>query len=369
MSKSIPSQVARASRSFHRRRADYYRYMASILTSSKGGTKLLTQFARDAERYEGEPRGVLSAHWHEEYDSNGADLRETWSGTLPDDEVAVISIGEKAGPGGLESALHDVSRTAKLVDRIQTEIIWTMMAAFIGVAVAVFMATVFPVFSSMKLQETFSFLPTDVWGKSGQRLLAYVEWVKAYAIYVVFFVGLAFYAVYYSMSNWVGNLREYADEKILLYKVYRDIKGALFLATLATLTKKRGNVSYTLREALNAFRESVTSRWMRWRVKQIIENMDDEGAIGTSAFKTNLLSPEMYFYLRDTQEAQGIAEGFLETGAYVEATVADGLAKRLMVYRWCFLLGSLLVVATILFWQMAVIREMKDAMSLYYTTR
>jgi len=149
----------------------------------------------------------------------------------------------------------------------------------------------------------------------------------------------------------------------------RDIKGALFLATMSTLTRKRGNVMYTLRDSLTTFSSSVRSGWLRWRVDEIVERVDQTGAVDSDAFATRLLSKEMYFFLRDTQEARGFADGFAETGRYVEDSVVDGLVKRMTIYRWVLLLSAVASVVGVMAWQFSVINEMRGVMQLYYSSR
>ena len=77
----------------------------------------------------------------------------------------------------------------------------------------------------------------------------------------------------------------------------------------------------------------------------------------------------MYYYLRDTQEARGFAEGFDETGKYVEGNILEGIVKRMTVYRWGLLLIGVFCVVGIMGWQFSVIYEMKGVMSNYYSSK
>jgi type II secretory pathway component PulF len=366
---TIPLSVRRAASKFHAKRAEYYSHLASVLLSSRGATKMLTLFERDAQRYEGKPRGVLGAYWMEIYSNNGSNLADTWEGTLPDDEVSIIRVAQGAGPGALEAALADVARIAALSDKVKSEVLGTLMAAIIGLSIGIVMTTLFPVFASHKLQEIYSFIPIDQWGPKGKALNAHADRVMSYGVYVVALLAGLFAAVQWSVNNWTGPRRNWADSHIVLYRVVRDIKGALFLATMSTLTRKRGNISFTLRESLSVFAQSIRSPWLRWRVDEIVEGVDQTGAVNSDSFSTNLLSDEMFFYLRDTQEALGFADGFQETGKYVEGALVTQLVKRMAVYRWVLLLIGISSVIGIMAWQFSVIYEMKGVMQLYYSTK
>lgn len=367
--KKMPFVVRNAASKFRKKRAEYYSYLASMLESSKGNTKFSTLFERDAQRYQGEPRGVLCAYWRDAYMNNGASLSDAWEGTFPDDELAIIRVAEGAGAGAVMSALKDVARVAALSDKVKSEVIGTLLVAILGVSIALVMVTVFPVFASSKLQEIYSFIPLDQWGPKGKAFNNYAKGVVDYGLYFVCAFFLAFSYLQWSVNNLIGPSRDWLDRNIVLYRVIRDIKGALFLATMSTLTRRRGNVMYTLRDSLTLFGQSARSPWLRWRVEQVVDGIDQTGAIGTDAFNTPLLSREMFFYLRDTQEARGFAEGFVETGNYVETNILDGLIKRMTVYRVILLLAGVLTVVSVMGWQFGVIYEMKGVMSNYYSSK
>lgn len=366
---NIPRSVKTAASRFYKLRAEYYRYLASMLESSKGNTKLSTLFERDAQRYEGKPRGVLTSHWSIAYLNNGGNLAETWQGTLPDDEVAIIRVAQDAGDGALLAALNDVSRVAMLSDRVKKEMIGTLMAAMIGVSVALVMITVFPVFSSSKLREIYSFIPLDEWGPHGKSFNLHADRVKSYGLYGVILVVLIAVFFNWTVNNLTGSIRDWLDRKVAIYRTIRDIKGALFLATMSTLTHKRGNVMYTLGASLSTLAQSARSPWLKWRVEEIVLRIESSGAIGSEAFQTNLLSEEMFFYLRDIQEARGFSEGFDETGKYVENTILDSIIKRMTIYRWILLLSGVACVVSVMAWQFSVIYEMKGVMMNYYSSK
>lgn len=367
---SVPAKVRRAASRFRKHRARYYENLAGKLQAGRGNIKLLEIFERDAQRYPGEPLGILSAHWADVYSSNGANLAEAWQGTFPDDEVSIVRIAADAGDGtALLNALTDISRIAKLTDKVKKAVIGTLSAGFIGITIALTMATIFPMVAAGKFLEIYGFIPLDQWGPKGKAFVEHAERVKAYGIYFIAAVALVIAYVQWTVNNLVGPTRDWLDQKIVLYKTIRDIKGALFLSTMATLTRKRGSVMFTMRQSLETFGASVRSKWLRWRVQQVVDGIDATGGIGSEAFNTNLLSKEMFYFLRDTQEANGFAEGFEETGKYVESTVLDDVLLRMTIYRWVLLLAGVATVVAVFGWQFSVIYEMKGVMQTYFTSK
>jgi type II secretory pathway component PulF len=369
MSDQIPSDVLRAARKFSPKRAEYYGYLAGMLTASKGSVKVLTLFERDAQRYEGEPRGILASYWAATYSNNGSNLALTWQGTLPDDEVSILRVAQDAGGGALETALEDVARIATLADKVKSEVVGTLAAAMMGVVVATTMWTLFPIVVSAKLLELYSFIPFEAWGKAGKSLVGYADNVKSYGLLAVLCLAMVGAWLQWSINNWTGQSRDWADQNVVLWRAVRDIKGAMFLATMSTLTRKRGNVMFTLLESLMILSESVRSRWLRWRIDEIVYRVDQTGAVNSDAFATNLLSREMYFFLRDTQESRGFAEGFAETGRYVEQKLIASIVKRMTVYRWVVLVVSLILAIAMVGFTFSVINEMRSVMQNYYSSR
>jgi hypothetical protein len=369
MAVKIPFGIRQAAAKFRRQRADYYTYIADKLEGGKGDIKLLGIFEKDADRYGSTARAKLSAYWAEEYSTNGANLAAAWRGTLPDDEVAIIDVSQDAGAGALLAALRDVSRVARLADQVRRESLGTRFAAGAGMTIAILMLTLFPWFSSRKLQDIYSFIPLDQWGPKGTFFNNWGANVQSYGLYLVLILIVAIFSISWSVDNLTGRVREWLDEHIALYRMVRDVKGALFLATMATLTRKRGNTMFTLSESLSTFARSVRSPWLRWRVEQIAEGVDATGAVGTEAFRTNLLSMEMYYFLQDMQEARGFSEGFEETGQYVEKTMLQKILRRMTIYRWVILILAVCCVLGVMATQFGVIYEMKGVMSAYYSTK
>ncbi|MEJ8838088.1 hypothetical protein [Ramlibacter sp. AN1133] len=367
---ALPARVRRAAVRFRGQRARHYEILAGKLTAGRGNVKLLEIFERDAQRYPGQPLGVLSAYWAEVYAGNGASLAGAWQGTLPDDEVSIIRIAADAGgDGALLTALQDVARAARLGDRVKAAVIGTLAAAIVGVVVALLMATAFPLVAAAKLREIYGFIPLDQWGPKAKAFVGHAERVRSYGVYAMAAATMVVVYVHWTMGNLIGPCRDWLDRKVILYRVVRDLKGALFLSTMATLTRRRGNVMFTLRQSLETFAASVRSNWLRWRVQQVIDAIDATGGVGSDAFDTNLLSREMFYFLRDTQEANGFAEGFEETGRYVEGTVIQDVLFRLTVYRWVLLLTGVATVLFVFGWQFSVIYEMRSVMQTYFSSR
>ena len=350
-------------------RADYYEFLASLLRSSGGKLKFAQIFESDAARYANQARGAISAIWLEAYMNNGGNLADTWQGWMPDDEVAIIRVSQSAGGDAIITALQDLARMARLSDKIKSESMMTLAAGLIGIAIACGMTFVFPIAAADQLKSTYDFLPLDAWGSNGKRFLAYAEGIKSYWLLFVLVIGGVLGFIFWAINNLVyPPVREWLDEKFALFRLMRDIRGAMFMTVMSTLTRKRAGVMFTLRQSLEIFLESVRTPWMRWRVKQILDGADETGGIGTSAFDTGMISREIYFFLEDMQKAKGTAEGFEATAAYIESRLLVNIIKRMTVYRWALLITAVVMVMIMFSWLFGVIFEMRGAMSAFLAT-
>jgi len=362
-------KIALAVWQFHSRRVTYYEYLAQYLTHTRGQIVFKDIFWADTkkDRFGGEPRGILSAEWAERYESNGANLALTFEGTLPASEVSVLRMAAGSDGDGLIQAFKDIARLAKTSDNIRKEIISVMTVAFVSMGIALLMLTVFPIFALQEVRGQFSFLPVESWRPSGIQVLNYVEGVKAHGVFYFIAFVLMIYAIVWSMNNVIGSLREWLDRRIFFYKTFRDLKASLFLAQMASLTKKRGNITSTLEPALAMLRDTTSSRWERWRYQQVIDNISDIGADSAESFNTPFIPRETFQFFRDISATSDISTGFTSAVDYVDSTLVKELTVKLQFYRWLLLGVSVLIAFTVMSMTTGVIQDMIEATKSFYS--
>lgn len=352
----IPFKVAYASRSFHKDRSSYYKYLGLMLKGGKNKPRKL--FEDDIERYAGKPRGVLSEHWLDANITEGGKLADSFQGTLPDDELAILRVSEESGGDALVSALADVSRMAKLADTIKSQVITTLLVGFVAILLATMMWTVLPIIAVKNAKRGFANVPLEYWGGAGRSLLNYANFVEGYWYIVILLLAGVIFAIYWSLGNLVGPTRDWLDRNLALYRVGRDIRAALFMSTMSMLTRKRGNVMFTLEQGLQKFLDSARSPWMRWRIEQIL----DRGGAGAEPFRTGLLPDEMFYFLEDMEKASGISQAFSDTRDFVEEILLEKIIAQMTFYKWLMLVGAVVLGGTMFIWNIAVVNELRSAM-------
>jgi len=179
-------------------------------------------------------------------------------------------------------------------------------------------------------------------------------------------LGLVVYFVGWSLPNLTGRVRRVLDRHFI-WRLYRDLQGIRFLASLATMVKRRGNVSTALREALELQVEGANP-WRRWHLERMIAHIDD-GRVGSATFDTGIVEPETLWFLADLIAARGMDSALQQTRARLEARSLRQVARRAMAARWVLLLAAVGVALSLVFWHVGVVNEMRSALTNYYSSR
>jgi type II secretory pathway component PulF len=338
---ALSFSVRWAAYQFKSKRLEYYTNLADRIEAADGKKNFLDFFTADAQRYAGKSRGVLSEHWVVRMQDTGADLANTFSGTLPEEEVMLIRVAQQSGKAGILTALRDLARVGQTIQEAKNEFVSTMVAAFFGALIACAALAAIPFFSVPKLTETFSMLPQDKWGPVGQTMLSISDFLKSWGIFL--FVGLIGLGVWivWSLTNWTGTTRQWCDRHVLIYKLYRDFRGALFMATLASMTKHQGNSLSLIRNSLLLLGQQ-SSPWLSWHITQIVAFIDETGKTTADAFNTGILEEETLYFFIEVFETRGFDVGMQEAGRRTERMAKVVVTKRATVLRWATL-GSALV--------------------------
>jgi len=360
------ARVAWCAARFRAMRADYYDYLADIMDASGGRKTLRDIFLDDARRYGKHPRGVLSAYWAERYQHVGGDLRETFRATLPDDDLALLRMAQRGGAGALEQTLRDVAAVTRLVDEARRTLTSTLAAALAAVLVSFVMIVAVPLFTVPRLKRAFGAVPDEFLGSLTRRLYAFAEIVHANLFVAVLVLGLAVYLVAWSLPNLTGRVRRVLD-RCLVWRLYRDLQGIRFLASLATMVKRRGNVSTALREALDLQVEGA-GPWRRWHLERMIANIDD-GRVGSATFDTGIIEPETLWFLADLIAARGMDAALQQTRLRLEGRSLRQAARKALAARWVLLLAAVGVALSLVFWHLGVVNELRAALTNYYSSR
>jgi hypothetical protein len=361
--------VIRASRQFStRERLEFYSVLADLLEDTQGRTSILAIFVRDAGRYAGTPRGILSAHWADRFEASGASLKEAWRGTLPAEEVNMIGVAEKGGAEATIVALRDLARVGEVIRKARLEFMTTISVGLIGVGIAVAMLLALPFFFVPYLKQTFGFVPAEYYGRFARGYFGLAEIIQSTWVIILASVVGVLWWVAWALPNWVGDVRSRIEDRFIVFRLYRDFRGSIFLAMYASLTKSRGGATTTQLDALMMMQEEATP-WLRWKIGMMLDRLDAEGGLDATMLDVGVVDKTVYYLFSDIFEARGPAAGLMAAGRRSEERATTTIAARAKVLRWTSLFGALFVVVILLSWQNAVVYEFKGAMAAYVNSR
>lgn len=347
---------------FSRKLGDYYLFLADVIEGTQGKKHLIEVFKTDGARYEKTSRGKLSSHWAKEFGEGGR-LSRTFSGTLPDEDVAMISTLQNTGDeNALQNGLRDLARNKILVAKARAMILITMAAAMLGAVVVIVSIMILPFFIVPQLVDNFSMLPRERFPEIAVSLIGFSDFVESFwiALFIGFFAFLGFCK--WSLASTTGKIRPYLDKYGIAWGVYRDFQSMRFLSSVASMVKK-GGAAKGLREAIELQLHGA-SRWKQYHVTKMLA-LIDVGNVGPDVFCTGMLSKEMQFTMTDLIESRGM-EGAL---SFVKERLEDRALAKLSVQA--NILSAVLMVACLLIstylmtWQLAAMDSLIDSLKMY----
>ena len=351
---------------FQSKRADYYEHLANLFRS---GLKPLGIFQKEAERYAGTSRGTLSALWDQRFEASGADLRATWQGCFPEGELLVLALISDGDSGALADSLDAMARIARTSQKVASEAVGTLAVAALGLLLALLVISLLPIYVIAQLKDSMD-IPVSYWQPVAVNLLLWTEWVASNGVLVVIGIAAVVAALAWSVPNLIGPGRGFLDKHIALYSTARDVQATRFLMLMAELTRPRGNRMATLKVSLETIYASTGNPWVRWKLDLALQRMAATGGTTLDFLDTGLLPQEMFWYLRDMEEAnKDTSKAFTATAQHIDTMLLPAFAKALQRVRWVVLIFSVCVIAGANGWIVNASQSMKQAAMNYYSAQ
>lgn len=310
--------LARARRKFTKQRARFYGDFADAMADGANPYEL---FRRRFSR--AQSRKLAIAPLYELWRDRAAtmSLRDTWDGSVPNEDMLVISAGER---GDLPHALRFL---AKVVDLRQIN----RRNIKAAVALPIFLLVVMMVFQmvvALKMMPIMTeIMPPEAFPPVGKALYDISQIVMDYW-YVIYGLPVLVVVIFFlSLGRWTGALRLKADRFLLPYSIYRDVRSGEFLMSLAALTE--ANVSTY--DALSLMMPHADG-WTRWHLARVRLSLRSDHDI-TRAIDTGIFSDEIYDRVCEYAERSNFESGIRKIGLTTIEEVAFSINKRSAIVR------------------------------------
>jgi type II secretory pathway component PulF len=260
-------------------------------------------------------------------------------GTVPDGDVMVLEGAEESGR--LADGLQFLSRMLKSINAMKS----ALKGAVIGfVGLSAYLLTLLCLFSFYGIGIIEQVVPPNAWPWIGQVLRDVAHFVTDYGIWVMTLMIFLSCAFIWSLPNWRGKIRVQFDRYVPMYTIYRNFQGAIFLISLAALTRENADENGVVNGksiSLNSALEKLRTRanpWLRWHISRILMNLDDQSANAGLAFNTGLFDQRLTWRIADFGARNHFAVALEKVGLKLMDTVTDFVlssAKKINTLLLC----------------------------------
>lgn len=344
---------------FRGQRADFYTYLAAIIEALEGRKTIKQILLSYAQRHgPASCRGRLALHWADRLEDTG-DLAYAFQGTLPAQDVAILSMLQRIGGGAMPDGLRDLAALLQLHASILRIFAVTMLVALFGLLFALTLTAALPMYIVPQLRASYGDIAPDFYGVVSRRMFAYADLIDDHWLLLCAAGFACIPLVAWALPNWHGTVRDRLD-RIGLLALYRNLQSIRFLVTLSIIVQPRRTAqNIGFREAMLMLSEHG-SRWQNAHYDRILPNMQ-EGQVGAAAFNTGILDDDTYAYLDDMDEALGLNEALQRIRPRLEDRALRHAQRKAQFWRIVILVVSILYMLAIYLGILAVTSEMRTA--------
>lgn len=361
----IPVGVRLAAWRFKSQRAEYYEFLAELLSNRTLEQTLLLTFEQDSWRHGGaSARGRLAAWWAMQYGVSGGDLVQTWRGTLPASDLRNIALAQQAGQGALVQTLASLAKQIRLWQGCLGYFWQTTAVALVALIVALSCLLVMPLWTTPRLTQAFISVPSQFYGASTIALINWVEWVSRFWWVLLLMVGSSLGLIWWSLSGLTGPIRDRLD-RFGIWRLYRDLQAMRFLSGTATLLEALSASGVSLRTVLLT-QQQQAGAWLSDHLGRMVEQLD-AGVDALSSLNTGLLAGDVWWRFVDVVRINGLAQGLGTASGAIGQMLKVQLARRAQILRWTLLAGALACVMAVGLWHLKVIEELRQGLTLFYS--
>jgi type II secretory pathway component PulF len=315
--------LPRAIRIFKKRRVKFYGDFADALEDGANPYDLFSRkFARAVQRKD--PLAPLYGLWRDR--TGTGSLHKAWEGTVPHDDLMIVSAGEKAD---LPAALRFLTKVITVRSKNKTAIVT-------AISLPIFL---FILMMGVQLGVAFGMMPImiqiiaveDMPGV-GRALYHTSNFIGQYWMFVYGIPALLTTVFFYSLPRWKGRVRGFVD-RFAPYSVYRDMRSSEFLVSLAALTE----ANMSTYDAVTTLAQN-TSPWMKLHLAKMRLSLRGNRSM-LIAMDTGLFSDEIFDRVVEYAERSNFEQGLRKIGMATIEALAETISQRSALLRNALLVG------------------------------
>ncbi|BBO59930.1 hypothetical protein [Mycoavidus sp. B2-EB] len=304
-------RLAWAQRCFRKKRAEFYNDLASQIDAQPGQT-LAIFLQKYALRYPDEPVGIVCAYWLTRFEETARFSRAV-APTLPPEETTVLAVAEESGD--LKIGLRTLAANLETLESTHRSFLEINASALVGLVISHIFLGLIGYWIVPQIEAAMD-IDRRFYGPIAQTYHVFATTIRS--------VGPAWLALLlaallwgsWSIKNYTGRCRGWLDQHIIFYTLYRDFSGALFLATLSSITQKIGERTMSIHEALSRIKPHA-STWLAQHIERISRNFEEIPNRGGEAFSTGILKREFQYRLQDLSEYQKLDSALLNVSQHI----------------------------------------------------
>ncbi|WP_298150725.1 type II secretion system F family protein [Flavobacterium sp.] len=315
-------------------RAIFYLNLAKSLKITPGVT-IYEMLKKIAARYPETATGIVVTEMVKTYPSK-AQFSEVIKEFIPDEDYTVIASAEASGD--LSGALLSLGQSIQNFSKIRLDLLKKIAIPLIVVVVCHIFFGVLGFYVIPEIVRTIQYgkVTLDKLGFSGKYIsflhTVFNYWYLFYGFEIALIVG-----TFLMLKNYVGRARNWLDDTVLPFILYRSFHGASLLMTCANLARPSGSRVPNLREVLLKVRETTRNKWVLYHLDSILTRYASSPESGFNIFDTGVLDKNSFYRLIDIESHSGGSSAL----AQVEEIVVEEMPK--VVNRQAFLIWFFVV--------------------------
>jgi len=310
----------RIKQAFKAARVTFLEDLGEVLMS--GGGKLQAKLERLARRNDGKPLGQAYTQIHRVL-VNGGTLSKAVQPFFSQKEHQLIDAYDAGAKDDVErgEGFLVVAKIIQPLEDIRSKAIGVLVKT--GVSLVILIAMWVGVAGGIA-RDMGQLLPRTKWPAVSQAVVGSGEWLGQHWYVAAPLAAALIALVVWSLSNWVGGGRRWADQKMPGFVIFREYRSTVTLVALAAYLRSKKGLAYSFKK--------LGANSNKWELEYLDEMSRRSARLGGSAMlDVGFFSERMIDRVSLREDAMSLEQTLEVIGLQQAAKVIESLKIRLQV--------------------------------------